>query len=94
MRHTQIEAGGDDGIALGIARVTGFDHGAGQINTAHARKAPYDFAGTGCGQRILVVDAGVGHLDHHFTRIKIFQLCLLEARNSFALALVDSKNLE
>ena len=53
-------------------------HHASQVDAAHQRITPQDSSCTRGGQRVLVVDARVMHLDDDFTRRELFERQVFE----------------
>ncbi len=57
-------------------------------------KAPDDPARAGGGERVLVVDAGVGDADHHFARVELVERHLDESAEIFFSTSLNTVGLE
>src|SRR5512140_1717651 len=93
MRHPHVIAGHQypvaDFEALILCR---FDH-ASDIYAAHAGETADDFARSGCGECVLVIDSGVMGAAAHLTPIQIIERQLDEAAARSAVFHQDTKTL-
>jgi hypothetical protein len=77
-----------------VARIGGRLHSAREIDAAHQRITSEDFSRARGRERVLVVDAGVLHVDDDLTRRQRVEPQIFEARGDFSGGLVDAKCLE
>jgi hypothetical protein len=84
VRHADIVAGRDHGIAFPEARIGGFHHSSGQVDAAHAGEAADDLAGAAGSERVLEIDARVRDLDDDVAGIELIQPHVREAAGDFA----------
>ena len=90
----QTAARDEHGIAGLVARILGRTHDAREIDAADQRIAAQDSARAGGRERVLVVDAGVLHVDHDFAGRQRVEREVFETRGDLAVGLVDAECLE
>ncbi|MNT54866.1 hypothetical protein D3C72_1920590 [compost metagenome] len=66
--HADAKAMHHDFLARLQGRVGGMHHRAGEVDAADARIVAHDAAASGLRQRVLVVQARVGHFDERVAR--------------------------
>src|SRR6185436_11693875 len=85
VRHAELEADADHGVALLEARVGGRNHRAGQVDATDAALPPQDPALAGGGERVLVVHIRIGDAHHDVARVEVLERHLHELRPDLAI---------
>ena len=92
VRDAEVVPGHDDRLPRPKPRVGGRPDGAGEIDPADEREPAQDFRRSGSRQRVLVIDAGVGDVDHDVAWRELVEHGVDDAAGAFVVG--DAKRAE